>query len=142
MNADPSVSCSPLPSTLPVLATPADVPAVWERPGWLPVVETCGVVSRITGEMALLVAERILHRRDRRRMMWHIRQIAMYVCHVALQIPMGDIADAFGRSRSTVAYSIRIVEDRRDDKAYDGFVGAVERMAIAIFPAAEESDDD
>lgn len=109
---------------------------------WLPLPGTCRVVNRITNEMAALVAERVLHRRDRRRMLWHLRQIAMYVCNVTLQIPISDIADGFGRNRSTVQYALGIVEDRRDDRAYDEFVGAVERMVNSVFSLAEGFGDE
>ena len=40
--------------------------------------------------MVAIAGERALFRRDRRRALCHTRQIAMYVCHVALQIPQGD----------------------------------------------------
>ncbi|RKE85613.1 helix-turn-helix domain-containing protein [Rhizobium sp. AG855] len=69
----------------------------------------------------------------RRRAAGHVRQVAMYVCHVAYSMPMGEVAQAFGRDRSTVGHACRIVEDRRDDAAYDGFVTIVERMASAVY---------
>jgi hypothetical protein len=141
MSVDPLVEHQPHLSTLPTLASLPFSVVLVPRQSWLPVYDTCQIVNRMTGEMAALVAERALHRRDRRRTMWHIRQIAMYVCHVALQIPMTDIAGAFGRDRTTVAYSIRIVEDRRDDKAYDAFVEAIERVARSVFSALEGCGD-
>ena len=55
----------------------------------------------------------------------------MYVCHVAYSMPMGEVAEAFGRDRTTVGHACRMVEDRRDDRAYDTFVAIVERMASA-----------
>lgn len=67
-----------------------------------------------------------------RRATSHVRQVAMYVCHVAYSMPMGEVAQAFGRDRSTVGHACRMVEDRRDDRAYDTFVAIVERMASAI----------
>jgi hypothetical protein len=69
----------------------------------------------------------------RRRSAGHVRQVAMYVCHVAYSMPMGEVAQAFGRDRSTVGHACRMVEDRRDDAAYDGFVTIVERMASAVY---------
>jgi hypothetical protein len=69
----------------------------------------------------------------RRRSAGHVRQVAMYVCHVAYSMPMGEVAQAFGRDRSTVGHACRMVEDRRDDAAYDGFVTTVERMASAVY---------
>lgn len=67
-----------------------------------------------------------------RRATSHVRQVAMYVCHVAYSMPMGEVAQAFGRDRSTVGHACRMVEDRRDDRAYDTFVAIVERMASAV----------
>lgn len=67
-----------------------------------------------------------------RRATSHVRQVAMYVCHVAYSMPMGEVAEAFGRDRSTVGHACRMVEDRRDDRAYDTFVAIVERMASAV----------
>jgi chromosomal replication initiation ATPase DnaA len=57
----------------------------------------------------------------------------MYVCHVAYSMPMEEVAQAFGRDRSTVGHACRMVEDRRDDAAYDRFVTIVERMASAVY---------
>ena len=75
-------------------------------------------------------------RRDRRRTACHVRQIAMYVCHVALEMPMHDIGEAFGRDRTTVAHACEVVEDRRDDPAFDEFVSAVERISTSVFAPA------
>ena len=57
----------------------------------------------------------------------------MYVCHVALQLTMTDVARGFGRDRTTVGYACAKVEDRRDDRAFDDLVGAVERVVDAVF---------
>lgn len=69
----------------------------------------------------------------RRRPRCHMRQIAMYLSHVVLSVPYATIAAAFGRDRSTVAHSCAVVEDRRDDKAYDRFVERCERCVNAVF---------
>lgn len=142
MPVDPPLSHEPYLSTLPAVSNLPFSVVLSPRRSWLPAYTTCRIVNRLTDEMATLVAERALRRGDRRRMLWHIRQIAMYVCHVALQIPIADIADAFGRNRTTVTYSLRVVEDRRDDKAYDAFVAHVERMARSVFTATEVDGDD
>jgi hypothetical protein len=94
---------------------------------------TCRIVFQLVSEMVFLFGDRVLVRRDRRRLAAHSRQIAMYVCHVALSISVDDIAASFGRERSTVAHACHLVEDRRDNPAYEDFVSAVERMVTAIF---------
>jgi hypothetical protein len=99
---------------------------------------TCRIVLQLVSEMVFLFGDRVMVRRDRRRLAAHSRQIAMYVCHVALSISVDDIAASFGRERSTVAHACHLVEDRRDDPAYEDFVSAVERMVTAIFGDADE----
>lgn len=42
------------------------------------------------------------------------RQVAMYLAHVELQLPLTEVAEAFGRTRTTVMRACRQVEDRRD----------------------------
>lgn len=91
----------------------------------------CMVVRQLTEE--LLRATGLDHDQEPgRRATSHVRQVAMYVCHVAYSMPMGEVAQAFGRDRSTVGHACRMVEDRRDDRAYDTFVAIVERMASAV----------
>jgi hypothetical protein len=91
----------------------------------------CMIVRQLTEE--LLRATGLENDQDPgRRATSHVRQVAMYVCHVAYSMPMGQVAQAFGRDRSTVGHACRMVEDRRDDRAYDTFVAIVERMASAV----------
>jgi hypothetical protein len=99
----------------------------------LPIHIVCRMCAQITNEMLLLAAHRIQMSRDRRRTFCHVRQIAMYVCHVALQMPLHEIGKAFGRDRTTVGYACHMIEDRRDDRDFDEFVAAVERTVNTVF---------
>jgi DnaA-like protein len=47
------------------------------------------------------------------------RQVAMYLTHVALQLTFTEVGLLFGRDRTTVAHACKLVEDRRDDPAFD-----------------------
>ncbi|HEX2146378.1 MAG TPA: helix-turn-helix domain-containing protein, partial [Pseudorhizobium sp.] len=73
----------------------------------------------------------------RRRMACHVRQISMYVCHVALSMPQQDVGVAFGRDRTTVSHACHVVEDRRDDPFFDDFVSAIERIVVSAFGHGE-----
>lgn len=95
----------------------------------------CRVVRQLTAEMVMLVGERVPLRRDRRRTSCHVRQISMYVCHVVLQISLTDIGYAFRRDRTTVGHACHVVEDRRDDPAFDDFIASVERVVTSVFGA-------
>lgn len=109
-------------------------------PPFPPVRNACRFVQMLAGEMAAVAGDRSPLRRDRRRTLCHTRQIAMYVCHVALQIPQTDVGAAFGKDRSTVGYACGVVEDRRDDRAFDDFVAALERISREVFLGEGEDD--
>lgn len=54
------------------------------------------------------------------------RQVAMYLYYVVNEQSLAQVALAFGRDRSTVAHACHVIEDRRDDPLFDGWVGALE----------------
>jgi hypothetical protein len=116
--------------SLPVVGLP-------QLPASLPLKTTCRIVRQVTAELVILLGDRILLRRDRRRFACHVRQIAMYVCHVSLQVSLSDIGQAFGRDRTTVSHACHVVEDRRDDAAFDDFVATVERLVTTVFGLTE-----
>lgn len=62
-----------------------------------------------------------------------VRQIAMYLAHVMLALPMGDVGRAFGRDRTTVMHACHLVEDMRDDAELDAIICRLERVvAVAL----------
>lgn len=89
----------------------------------------CAAIWQMTDEMLALAAGGRIERRELRRSTCHTRQIAMYVCHVVLGLTLTEVGRAFGRDRTTVSHACHVVEDRRDDSGFDGFVSAVERVA-------------
>jgi hypothetical protein len=93
----------------------------------------CGAVRMVAAEMLGLIGPRTVSERDNRFALAHVQQIAMYVCHVALRLPMAEVARGFGRDRTTVGHACARVEDRREDRAFDDFVGAVERVVGTVF---------
>lgn len=104
-------------------------------PAWIGISlsRICRGVRQLVWEALVLASGQMAELRDRRRMACHVRQIAMYVCHVTLRMPMSQIADACARDRTTVSHACHMTEDRRDDPLFDAFVACVERMALAAF---------
>ncbi|MGF6172332.1 helix-turn-helix domain-containing protein [Ensifer sp. 4252] len=102
---------------------------------------TCRLVQNLTAEAVHLAADRMPLLRDKRRARCHVRQIAMYVCHVVLQISQGDIANAFERDRTTVRHACSVVEDRRDAADFDAFVETIERLVALAFATQAEQDE-
>jgi chromosomal replication initiation ATPase DnaA len=62
-----------------------------------------------------------------------VRQIAMYVTHVALGIKMQDVGRGFCRDRTTVRYACQVIEDLRDDLEFDRTMMTTEQVALAAF---------
>lgn len=102
----------------------------------------CQAVRVVVSEMYAILGGRLpLAGRKQRRSLCHVRQIAMYVCHVVLQVSLTDIGLAYGRDRTTVGHACRVIEDRRDDQGYDEFVSAVERVVAAAFGIGVDRHD-
>jgi chromosomal replication initiation ATPase DnaA len=57
------------------------------------------------------------------------RQAAYYLCSTAFNLPADAVARLMGRHRSTVEYGLALVEDRRDDPAFDALM---DRMTAAV----------
>lgn len=57
------------------------------------------------------------------------RQVAMYIASVGFGMSYGRVGAALGRDRSTVMHACRVVEDRRDDPAFDRWIEALEVTA-------------
>ncbi len=67
------------------------------------------------------------------------RQVAIYLAHVALGVPLDAAARQFKRDRSTVAFACRQVEDRRDEPAFDAAVADLELALKVLLELAAEA---
>jgi chromosomal replication initiation ATPase DnaA len=56
------------------------------------------------------------------------RQIAMYLSHVVFHMRLSDVARAFGRDCSTVAYAFHRIEELREDPELDRTLAWLEAM--------------
>jgi chromosomal replication initiation ATPase DnaA len=64
------------------------------------------------------------------------RQLAMYLMHIVLQRTYEDVGRVFGRERTTIAHACAIIEDLRDEPAFDKMVSRLE-ASIGEVPEAE-----
>lgn len=60
------------------------------------------------------------------------RQLAMYLSHVVFGRTLTEIGAAFGRDRTTVSYACALIEDMRDDPAFDAEVTRLEGRLEAM----------
>lgn len=59
------------------------------------------------------------------------RQVAMYLAHVQFGLTLTEVGRVFGRDRTTVAHACAVVEDRRDNPAFDYMLELLERVVAA-----------
>lgn len=60
-----------------------------------------------------------------------VRQVAMYLAHVACGLTYTQAAALYARDRTTAAHACRVVEERRDDPAFDRILGLLEACVHA-----------
>ncbi len=60
------------------------------------------------------------------------RQVAMYLTHVAFQVPLNEVGRLYARDRSTAAHACHVVEDLRDDPAFDACLDHLEQAMRAV----------
>jgi chromosomal replication initiation ATPase DnaA len=56
------------------------------------------------------------------------RQIAMYLSHIVFTISPAEVARAFGRDPTTVAYALRRIEELREEPELDRTLDWIEAM--------------
>ncbi|MCP1337342.1 helix-turn-helix domain-containing protein [Futiania mangrovi] len=59
------------------------------------------------------------------------RQVCMYLMNVALGMTFVEVGRALGRDRTTAAHAARLVEERRDDPAFDALIDRLEHTLMA-----------
>jgi len=82
-------------------------------------------------------AKLLLHPSRCRQGVAAARQLAMYLMHVGLGRSLGNVGQFFGRDRSTVSHACALVEDRRDNAAFDARVTCLEEQIENETEAAE-----
>jgi hypothetical protein len=55
-----------------------------------------------------------------------VRQVGMYLAHVAGGLSLSEVGRLFGRDRTTVAHACGVVEDGRDDPLLDRLLTVLE----------------
>lgn len=85
----------------------------------------CRLAAAMVAAATGVSVEDILSRRRAPASAASARQLAMYLAHVGLGVALADVARAFRRDRTTVAYACRRIEDLRDG-SFDQEVARIE----------------
>ena len=89
-------------------------------------------IVHLVSNNARVPSRMILHPSRCRAHIARARQLAMYLLHVSAGRNMAEIAELFGRDRTTVSHACGRVEDRRDCPEFDAFVSRLERAVDAL----------
>jgi chromosomal replication initiation ATPase DnaA len=79
----------------------------------------CGMLEHVVSAMLAVPRRELRSARRCDARVAFARQVAMYLAHVALGLSMTRVGALFGRDRTTVAHGCAVVEDRRDEPAFD-----------------------
>ena len=91
-----------------------------------------GLVNLLTAHLFQVSVEALKSPTRKRPASAVARQAAMYVCHVALGLSFSEVGEIFERDRTTAAYACRVIEDRRDNQAFDELIGRIEAAVWAL----------
>ncbi|MEO8683861.1 MAG: helix-turn-helix domain-containing protein [Devosia sp.] len=91
----------------------------------------CDTVIALIAQEKNVPVRLLVHRSRCRNGTARARQLAMYLCHVAVGRSLQAVGEVFGRDRTTVSYACALIEDMRDDTAFDAAVAALERRIEA-----------
>lgn len=91
----------------------------------LPIVNACAKAFRVHPNIVLSPA--------RSERACKARQVAMYLASVLEYGSVTDLAKFFQRDRTTLTYTIKLIEDMRDDTAFDATLSALE-ATLALPP--------
>ena len=63
-----------------------------------------------------------------------IRQFGMYIAHTMFGLSMSEVANAFGRERTTVKHACHLIEDMRENDKFDRNVSEFEYLVRSLYP--------
>jgi chromosomal replication initiation ATPase DnaA len=121
----------------------SDVLAFWcaDRPSGLPKELHTSISARV-GSVQFLVSQafkiplyEILRPTRGVPKVAFARQIAMYLCNIALGVTKSEIARQFNRDPSTIDHALHFVEDRRDDLRFDQMMTKLEQAIHFLEPS-------
>jgi hypothetical protein len=97
----------------------------------------CALAARLAAVSAGVAVSEILSCARTSRRVSAARQIGIYLAHVTAGLPLVTVARHFHRDRTTAAHACRLIEDRRDDKAFDAELNGIEDLLREFCGAAQ-----
>ena len=136
-NEDRKIANLPRPFA-PEPRRPGDWPGAERERAVLGDAVCCRLAARLAaGHYDVPLSQVVARRRSSRRAA-RARHVGMYLAHVIYGLSLGGIGRGFGRDRTTVAYACRMIEDARDDPAFDAALAGLEISARVLLDLQRE----
>lgn len=90
----------------------------------------CAAVIRLVAQEKRVSHRMLTHPARCRAGTARARQLAMYLSHVVLGRTLKEVGEAFGRDRTTVSHACALIEDMRDDPAFDAELERLEQLLL------------
>ena len=98
----------------------------------------CRLAARLAASHYDVPLSQVVARRRSSRRVTRARHVGIYLAHVIYGLSLVGVGLGFGRDRTTVAYACRMVEDARDDPAFDAALVGLEISARILLDLQRE----
>ena len=109
-----------------------EVPRERAAPSWSEARALCAFAGRLAAAHYEVTLGELNARSRGSRRTARARRVAIYLAHVAYGLDLGLVAVNFGRSRRAAAEACRVIEDARDDPAFDAALAGLEISAAVL----------
>lgn len=121
-------NCTPLFTNIPSIADQENAGLLRSNALSANQIERCNLVVIIVAEHFDVPLGELMNKTRAKAPAAQARQIAIYIAHTLLSVSYHNTGLYFERDRTTVAYACRVIEDLRDDLAFDSKLNIVENL--------------
>ena len=89
-------------------------------------------VNQMVATAFELKAEQLLNIQNREARTYRARQISMYLMNTSLSLNFVEIADFYGKDRSTVSHACGVIEELRDIVKFDEQICEFEQTIVTV----------
>ena len=94
-------------------------------------------VNQMVASSFETTAERLLRCDRGNARIARARHVSIYLMHTFLSVPITEIANIYGKDRTTVAHACRVIEDLRDTPAFDDRIIELESTISTVLELAQ-----
>jgi len=89
-------------------------------------------INQMVASVYSLPASRLLRCDRGKASASRARQVSIYLMHTLLSLSYGEVGTVYGKDRTTIAYACHLIEDLRDEPAFDDKLLELENTIIMV----------